>query len=104
MKVRLIDAVGHQHEELAAGRISALPEVRKVSLSPPPGSAPGTTVTIAGSSVLDLTKFHFETWEVDLSKFASAGVNLNRIAAVELEMIGVAGEPVYVDTVSLVQL
>jgi hypothetical protein len=89
VKVRLTDAAGHVHEELAAGSVTALPSVRRVT---PSGS--GTT--------FDLTKFHFETWEVALSSFA--GVNLHQVAAVEVEMVGLAGEPVYVDTISLVKL
>lgn len=107
VNVRLVDTGRHTHEQLAAGRISALPAVRVVSTSlpPPPGSPPGTTVFIPpGFPFFDLTKYHFETWEVELSSFASAGVNLHRVAAVELDMTGHAGESIYVDTVSLVRL
>jgi hypothetical protein len=87
VRVRLLDAAGASADRTAAGRLSTLPSVRQVTV---------------GARTFDLTKFHFETWEVDLGGFA--GVNLGRVAAVEVEMAGLGGQPVYVDTVSLVRL
>lgn len=87
VQVRLTDAAGGAADRPATGRLSTLPSVRRVTV---------------GARTFDLTKFHFETWEVDLAGFA--GVNLGRVAAVEVEMGGAGGQPVYVDTVSLVRL
>jgi hypothetical protein len=87
VRVRLVDAAGATAERPAAGRLSTLPSVRRVTV---------------GVRTFDLTKFHFETWEADLGGFA--GVNLARVAAVEVEMAGLGGQPVYVDTLSLVRL
>lgn len=87
VRIRLVDAAGATADRDATGRLSTLPSVRRVTV---------------GARTFDLTKFHFETWEVDLSGFA--GVDRARVAAVEVEMAGVGGQPVYVDTVSLVRL
>jgi hypothetical protein len=92
--VRLVDGSRRSHEEPAAGRLSALPDIRRVSLTV--GTPPVTRT-------FDLTKFHFETWEVELGRFRAAGVNLRQVVAVEIEMAGPGGEPVYVDTLSLVR-
>jgi hypothetical protein len=92
VSVRLVDSGGRRHDEPAAGRLSALPALRRVTVGTPPLTR-----------TFDLTKFHFETWEVELSRFRTAGVNLHQIVAVELEMAGLGGEPVYVDTLSLVR-
>jgi hypothetical protein len=90
--LRLVDAARRTDEEAAAGRLSTLPAIRRVTLGTPPSTA-----------TLDLTKFHFETWEVELSLFGSAGVDLHHVVAVEIEMTGQGGEPIYVDTLSLVR-
>jgi hypothetical protein len=55
-----------------------------------------------GGGDIDLTKYHFETWEASLSGFA--GVDLRRVASVEVEMAGLTSQSIYVDTISLVQL
>jgi hypothetical protein len=107
VKVRLVDSGGHTHEELAAGRISTLPAIRRITYtSTRPACIPSSwTWPPSGlPATVDLTKFHFETWEVALSGFVSAGVNLRRITAVEIESVGLAGQPIYVDTISLVRL
>jgi subtilisin family serine protease len=67
--------------------VPLLPDIRHVA---PPGG--GT---------LDLTKYHFETWEVPLASFA--GVDRHHIASVDIEMSGIAEQSVYVDTISLVE-
>ena len=90
--IRLVDRAGAAHQENAAGRLSALPAIRRVTMGTPPA-----TLT------RDLTKFHFETWEVELAQYRGAGVNLHRVVAVDVEMTGVGGEPIYVDTLSLVR-
>jgi subtilisin family serine protease len=69
--------------------VPSLPDVRHVAR---PGGGPDIV----------LTKYHFETWEVPLSGFT--GVDLRRVASVEVEMAGLAGQSVYADTISLVQL
>lgn len=72
----------------SSARVPSLPDVRKVLL-PHVG-------------LQDLTKYHFETCEVDLSRFA--GVNRHQVASVEVEMAGLVGQSIYVDTLSLVKL
>ena len=54
----------------------------------------------------NITKCNFETWRVPLTRFTSGSgpVSLNAIRAVEFNFAAVAGEPVYVDTISLVKL
>ena len=83
VRVHLSDGT-NRHAVTARGRLSTLPEIR----------------TVAG---LNLTKFHYETWEVPLSTYRSNGVRLDRVRFVELEMTTRTGEPVYVDTLSLVK-
>jgi hypothetical protein len=90
--VRLVDSGRHTHDEPAAGRLSTLPSIRRVTVGTPPTAR-----------TFDLTKFHFETWEVELSRFRSGGVNLHQVVAVELELTGIGGQPVYIDTLSLVR-
>lgn len=96
--VRLVDGGGATSDRPATGRLSALPYVRRV---PVPAGALGNGDP-STATTFDLTKFHLETWEVELSSFA--GVNLGRVVAVEIEMTGRGGQPVYVDTISLVRL
>ena len=50
----------------------------------------------------DLTKVHYETWEVELSAYASA-MSLANVHFVEIEVDTEVGQPVYIDTVSLVK-
>jgi hypothetical protein len=71
----------------SAGVVS-LPDIRWI----PPAAGQPT----------DLTKFHFETWQVPLASFAAA--NLHRVSSVEIEMAGLVGQSIYVDTISLVHL
>lgn len=69
--------------------VPSLPDIRHVAR---PGGGPDIV----------LTKYHFETWEVPLSGFT--GVNLRRVASVEVEMAGLVGQSIYADTISLVRL
>lgn len=89
--ITLRDRAGGNASAAAASSagVRSLPDIRHIPL-------PG------GGSVLDLTKYHFETWEVALLGFA--GVDLHRVASVEVEMAGLVGQSIYVDTLSLVQL
>lgn len=83
-------AGGHAtHVAASSAGVPLLPDVRHIA-------RPG------GGHDIVLTKYHFETWEVLLSGFA--GVDLHRIASVEVDMAGTAGQSMYVDTISLVQL
>jgi hypothetical protein len=87
--VRLIGANPlASHEEPAAGRLSTLPFVRDIPLA-------------ACGGPNDLTKYHYETWEVDLAKYPKK--NLADVAFVELRITTDVGQPVYVDTLSLVK-
>jgi len=93
VQVRLIGANPTQtHTATAIGRLSSLPIVRKLDA----GAACG--------GVLDLTKVHYETWEVDLAPYRAAmGTGFSDVAFVELLIRTEVGQPVYVDTVSLVK-
>jgi hypothetical protein len=90
--VRLIGATAASAQvQPATGRLSQLPVLRKFSPAAP----------FDGTSVTDLTKVHYETWEVDLSPYPAT---LRRdVRFVELEIDTEVGEPVYVDTLSLVK-
>lgn len=103
IRVRLIGSGTTRWEELARGPLSGLPALRRVTLSAGALGTGASGPVPPSATPLDLTKFHLETWEVALSSF-SPHVNLNRVVAVEIEMIGKGGEPVYVDTISLVRL
>ncbi|MBN1611581.1 MAG: hypothetical protein JW940_33410 [Polyangiaceae bacterium] len=50
----------------------------------------------------NLTKITMETWQVPLSRFR--GVNLTSVRAVEFDFDAAAGQPIYVDTISLIRL
>lgn len=53
----------------------------------------------------NITKNNLETWHVPLSFFSNRqGVNLAEVRAVEFKLNAVAGEPIYLDSVSLVKL
>ena len=88
VRVHLIDSRGRSHAEAAGSVLSALPPVRR-----PPA-------TIAGQPI-DLTKYHYETWQVELSRYSS--VRLREIRFVELEVSSQSGQPIYIDTLSLVK-
>jgi hypothetical protein len=92
VRVRLIGATAASAQvQPATGRLSQLPVLRKFSPAAP----------FDGTSVTDLTKVHYETWEVDLSPYPAT---LRRdVRFVELEIDTDVGEPVYVDTLSLVK-
>jgi hypothetical protein len=66
--------------------VPSLPEIRRVTV---------------GGSVNDLTKYHFETWQVPLSAFA--GADPHHVAAVEVELSGQVGHSIYIDTLSVVE-
>ncbi len=58
---------------------------------------------LMGSS--DLTKVHLQTWQVPLSRFTgSGGVPLSSIEAVEITFGAAAGEPIHLDTLTLVRI
>ena len=88
VRVRLIDARSSEHTEAASTVLGALPPVRR-----PP-------VTFHGSPV-DLTKYPYETWQVELSRYS--GIRLSDIRFVELEVRTEPGQPIYIDTLSLVK-
>ncbi|MEQ1564149.1 MAG: S8 family serine peptidase [Myxococcota bacterium] len=89
VRVRLIGATASvSHTETAVGRLAALPIQRR--------QMSGPTV------VWDLTKFHYETWEVDLTPYRAA-MSVRDVRFVELEIDTTPGEPVYIDTLSLVK-
>lgn len=88
VRVHLIDSRGGSHAEAANSVLSALPPIRR-----PP-------VTVGGNPV-DLTKFHYETWQVELSRYT--GIRLTEIRFVELEVTTEPGQPIYIDTLSLVK-
>lgn len=95
VRVRLIsgDPPHLQHTATAVGRLSSLPIVRK-----------GRFGSACGGGVFDLTKVHYETWEVDLAPFRAAmGTGFANVEFVELLIRTEVGQPVYVDTVSLVK-
>jgi hypothetical protein len=91
--VRLIGSdPARTHTARASGRLSTLPIVRKLDAS------------AACGGVFDLTKVHYETWEVDLAPYRAAmGAGFSDVAFVELSIDTEVGQPVYVDTVSLVK-
>jgi pimeloyl-ACP methyl ester carboxylesterase len=79
------------HAEAATGRLSSLPVLRLIPAADCEGPA-------------DLTKVHYETWEVSLSAY-TAGLGATGIADVhfvEFEIDTEVGQPVYIDTISLV--
>jgi hypothetical protein len=49
----------------------------------------------------NLTKLHLQTWQVPLARFT--GVTLSSIHAVEIAFDATAGEPIHLDTLSIVQ-
>ena len=53
----------------------------------------------------NLTKVHLQTWQVPLAQFTgSGGVSLSGIQAVEITFDAGAGEPIYLDTLSLLRV
>ena len=91
--VQLIGAnPSKNHRALASGRLSSLPYVRDIAF-------------LAGcGGPFDLTKVHYETWEVDLAPYRAAmGTGFSDVAFVELLITTEIGQPVLVDTVSLVK-
>ena len=90
VKVRLIGSNAQTHTTTATGRLSTLPVVREIP-----------AVSGCGGP-FDLTKVHYETWEVDLAVYKAA-MSISSIAFVELEIKTEVGQSVYVDTVSLVK-
>jgi hypothetical protein len=93
VEVRLIGSnPAHTHTATAVGRLSSLPIVRTLDTG------------AACDGVLDLTKVHYETWEVDLAPYRAAmGSGFSDVAFVELQITTEVGQPVYVDTLSLVK-
>ncbi len=49
----------------------------------------------------NLTKLHMQTWQVPLARFT--GVTLSSVHAIELSFDAAAGEPIHLDTLSVVQ-
>ena len=92
VRVRLIGPTATvRHTEAAVGRLSSLPILRLLPVS---AGCP--------TPARDLTKVHYETWEVDLAKFAAA-MSIADVRFVELEIDTDVGQPVYIDTLSLVK-
>ena len=92
VRVRLIGPTATvRHTETAVGRLSSLPFLRSL----PALAAPGCPAR-------DLTKVHYETWEVDLAPYKAA-MSIADVRFVELEIKTEVGQPVYLDTLSLVR-
>ena len=90
VQVRLIGSnPAHVNTAAATGRLSSLPIVRDI---PATGACGGP---------FDLTKVHYETWEIDLTAFPP--LTIRDVAFVELQITTEIGQPVYVDTVSLIK-
>jgi hypothetical protein len=51
---------------------------------------------------LNLTKIHLQTWQVPLSRWS--GVTLSAIEAIEITFGATAGEPIHLDTLTLVRI
>jgi hypothetical protein len=101
VRVRLIGptpTVTHQAD--ARGRLSSLPVLRLVPPAAPPCPIDPDCVT---TTTFDLTKVHYETWEVDLAPYKAAMSSLADVRFVEITIDTQVGQPVYVDTVSLVK-
>ena len=85
VRVRLFDADSN-HTESSVAVLTAMPPIRRITL---------------GGSVIDLSKYPYETWEVDLSTYS--GIRLRDVRFVELHVTTEPGQPVYIDTLSLVK-
>jgi hypothetical protein len=94
VNVRLIGPTASaSHTEAARGQLSSLPFLRQL---------PAISGPDCPADDRDLTKVHFETWEVDLSRYAAA-MSIADVRFVELQVDSDPGQPVYIDTVSLVR-
>jgi hypothetical protein len=91
VRVRLVGPSA-AHVEAAAGRLSTLPIPR---LLVPPAEVE------CSLRVTDLTKVHYETWEVDLAPYRAA-MSIADVRFVELELLTEIGQPIFIDTLSLV--
>jgi len=99
--VTLEDNAGHRKTVPAAAIHAANPRKVKPIFRPPfADEDPAINAT------RNITKCNLETWKVPLSLFTAAPTpaTLTSIKAVEFDFSAAAGQPIYIDTISLVKL